>query len=214
MPNDFQNIGKEIPTQTAPVVLKSAAINDIIRTVTIANLPSVKQPNTNPYQGKPQVFTKDPGLYLSPLGTPVMQDITFKSVTYTDFITNQVRTTQDLKLINFLLTVTQAKKIIKTEIQGRDGTVKEYIGLDDYSISINGTIIGDNGNHPADQLIALKNTIKARVSIPVVNTYLNNLDINTITIEEVTFEQEAGGYSKIPFSITALSDADVTLVIL
>ncbi|MDQ2718243.1 MAG: DUF6046 domain-containing protein [Bacteroidota bacterium] len=211
---DFQEIEKHIPAQTNPIVIKSAPINNIIRTYNIAHLGSVKPTEQNPYKGKVPSNQPDKSkLPLSPLGTPVMQDITFESVTYTDFITKQTITTKSLKLINILLTVSQAKKIITTEIQGRNGTVKEYIGMDDYEIQINGILTGTNGNHPADQIISLQQMLTARVTTPVTCDYLLNLGIQNIVVKDFTYQQDAGGYSTQNFSITCLSDEYVNLLI-
>ena len=178
------------------------------------NIQNVKQPGNSPYQGKPQVFTRGPGLYLSPLGTPVMQDLTFGAVPYTEPVTGIIRKTAELKLINILLTASQQKMIVKTEIPGRDGTVKEYIGMGDWEVQINGIITGPNGHHPADEIIALKNVLKANVPIPVTCTWLNNLDINFLVIMDHTLPQEAGGYCKQPFSISAISDPVITITVL
>jgi len=205
---------KTIPVQTDPIVIKSAPINNIIRAYNMTHGTTVKQSEQNPFEGKIKSFTKDVSkLPLSPLGTPVMQNITFGSVTYTDFITNRLITTKALTLINILLTVSQAKKIITTEIQGRNGTVKEYIGMDDYEISINGIIAGDNGNHPATEINTLMSMLTARVTTPVTCEYLQNLGINNVVIKDFTLQQDAGGYSTQNFSITALSDAEVILTI-
>lgn len=212
---DFQNIPtKTIPEQTNPIVIQSAPINNIIRTYNIAHLPSIKPTNKNDYEGKVPSYTPDKSkLPASPLGTPVMQDITFGSVTYRDFVTKQTITTKALNLINILLTVTQAKKIITTEIQGRNGTVKEYIGMDDYEIQINGILTGTNGNHPADQINSLMSMLTARVTTPVTCDYLQNLGIHNIVIKDFTLQQDAGGYSTQNFSITCLSDEPVILTI-
>ena len=178
------------------------------------NTQNVKQPDANPYHRKPQTFTRDPALYLSPLGTPVMQDLTFGAVIYTEPITGITRTTAELKLVNILLRATQAKKIVKTEIPGRNGTVKEYIGIGDWEVEIDGFIAGPNGHHPADEIIALKNVLKANEPIPVTCTWLNNLEIHYLVIVDYTFPQEAGGYSKQPFTISAISNPEITITIL
>ena len=214
MPDITPSTNNILPSQTNPVVIQSAPINEIVRFYNMQNL-TVITPAKNDFQGKEQSYTRDSStLPLSPLGTPVMQNITFKSVTYTDFISKIKRTTRDLTLINILLNVSQAKKIITTEIQGRDGTVKEYIGMDDYAVTINGMALGDNGNHPADQIIELRSHLIARVPIPVVCTYLNNLGIFSLVIKDFTLDQEAGGYSKQAFTINSMSDVDVILQIL
>jgi hypothetical protein len=143
-----------------------------------------------------------------------MQDITFKSVTYTDFATGTKKTTKEIKMIDILINVNLPSIIVKTQIQGRPGTVKEYIGEDDWQITINGFLLADNGQNPSGAIVDLKNMKRARVPIPVVCTYLNNLDIFNIVLEDFSMEQEPGGYSKQAFTLTAISDQDVLLQIL
>ncbi|KAA9041611.1 hypothetical protein FW778_06210 [Ginsengibacter hankyongi] len=196
-----------------PIFIKSAPIAEIVRAFNIAGMPTMP-PEQNQFQGKIQAFTPDKPLYMSPLGTPVMQDITFGSVLYTDQNTGRQRTTKPLTLINILFSCSMTKNIVRTSIPGRNGTIKEFVGLDDWQIKINGLIVGGNGHHPADEIIALKNQLIANVPIPVICAYLNNLDINNIVIKDITFEQEAGGYSSQPFTINALSDHDVLLQVL
>lgn len=197
------------------IVIQSAPINDILRTYSLLNLPSILPPQKNQFDGQIQSYARDKStLPLSPLGTPVMQDITFKAVEYIDFITGYHRFTKDLIFQTVLLTVSQAKKIITTEIQGMNGTVKEYIGMDDYAITVNGIITGTNGQNPTNEIIELKNMLKANVAIPVMCTYLNNLEIFNIVVKDFTLDQEPGGYSKQNFSINCMSDVDVILQIL
>jgi len=161
-----------------------------------------KQPgNYNIPQGSP----KDEPLSTSALNTPVYSNIHFLDVEYTD---NQGRviTTNGKIYDAVLITVSQAKKIITTEIQGRDGTVKEYIGLDDYQVVVNGIITGANGIHPVDEIAQLKKMLDAPVAIDVACAYLQNLGIQSLVVMDYVFEQQAGGYSYQTFSITFKSD--------
>jgi len=199
-----------------PIVIKSAPIAEIVRAFNIRNVSSL-QVQKNQYEGKVQAFTPDKPLYLSPLGTPVMQDLTLGAATYTDRDTMQRKSTKPLTLINFLLRCSMTKKIVKTEIPGRNGTIKEFIGEDDWQITINGLMVADNGVSTMDEIISYKNILTANsllpLSIPVVCTYLNNLDIFNIVIEDFTLEQDPGGYSQQRFTINALSDKDILLEI-
>jgi hypothetical protein len=142
-----------------------------------------------------------------------MQLLKLLTVTYTDINGKQI-TTPEVTYDTVLLVVSQAKKIITTEIQGRDGTVKEYIGLDDYEVSINGIIVGSNGSYPVNQMADLKRVLDAPVAIPVACTYLNNLGIQSLVIKEYTINQEAGSYSKQDFNITAMSETAIELQII
>lgn len=199
---------------TNPLIVPVANVSTLIRTFNLQNVNVIK-PTDNQYVGKlPASSTPDASLYNSPLGTPVVIDLTFSGVSYTDFNTNKTFTTKTLVFATVLCTVSQAKKIIKTEIQGRDGTVKEYIGLDDYQVNINGIITAANGVHPADTVTELKKMLDAPVPIPIISSFLNRLGIYNVVIENYTLPQVAGGYSKQDFSINAISDAPLELQII
>lgn len=153
-----------------------------------------------------QVTNIDPELYRSSLGTPVYSCIEFLTDQYETKTKGKFENTPYLRFEAVLLTVSQAKKIIKTEIQGRDGCVKEYIGMDDYAVQINGVITGANGHYPEEEVAFLKQMLDAPIPIPVASTYLNNLGINLLVVESYELAQEAGGYSYQTFSISAISD--------
>lgn len=138
--------------------------------------------------------------------------ITFESVTYTDQASNTIITPQ-LELSQILVSVTFPRNIIKTQIQGRNGTVKEYIGEGDASISFRGVLTAKNGSSPKDQINTLKQIMDAPVAIPVSSAYLQNLDIYSVVFEDRTLEQEEGGYSYQSFTINAVSDVPQELEI-
>ena len=103
------------------------------------------------------------------------------------------------------------RKIIKTEIQGRDGTVKEYIGKGDAEITVNGIITGKNGVYPRSQVNELKKWLDAPVSKGVLSWWLQNLGINNMVVNSFSIPQVQGGYSYQMFSFSASSDAPVEL---
>lgn len=177
-------------------------------------IPSTQRPSTdNPYENKiSQAVTIDPELYKSSLGTPVLTNLQFTGQTWVD----QYGKTQTFKTLLFdavLLTVNQSKNIITTDIQGRNGTVKEYIGDGDYTITINGIITGPNGHYPKDEVKDLKRMLNANIAISVVSWYLQNLDVSSIVVKDYEIAQEAGGYSFQNFSINALSDTPTEIQI-
>jgi hypothetical protein len=168
----------------------------------------------NPYDGRVDFGEPaDPALYLSPLGTPVVADITFIGGSYTNEETGRVVTFSDVKLATVLVNVSQPKRIERTEIPGRDGTVKEYIGMDDYQVTVNGIITGPNGVYPTAEVAQLHEMCKAPISIPVVSRYLQNLGIFNLVIMDFAFDQEPGGYSKQNFTLNCISDKPVELII-
>lgn len=198
---------------TGSLVIKSVPVQQLIRTFNLSGV-RVLQPPANNFEGK--IATppaKDAELYKSALGTPVVIDLTFQSVTYTDFNTNQTKTTDKITFITVLCTVSQTKRIVMTEIQGFDGTVNEYIGMGNYQISINGIITGANGVRPLAEILSLKKMLDAPVAIPIESSFLNNLGIYNIVVNDYTLPQEPGGWSKQDFSINAISEKPLELQI-
>lgn len=117
-----------------------------------------------------------------------------------------------------LFTVTQQKNIVETAIQGRSGTVKEFIGNGDYLISIRGVIAGAKDRYPlngntvnnasvnsVNNLIAMGN---APMELNVNSWYLNMLGIYKMVIYSFHLPQMEGQYSTQFFEIEAKSDED------
>lgn len=198
---------------TRPLIISAVNTVAFLRKLGVpTSTPVIK--NDNPYQGRiPQGEDPDPAMYLSSLGTPVVADIVFEGGTYTDDETGRQVTFQSVTLATVLVAMSQPKRIIRTEIQGRNGSVKEYIGMDDYQISITGMITGPNGVYPFQEVAALHEILKAPITIPVVSAYLQLFDIFSLVITDYSFEQEPGGYSKQTFTINAISDKPVELLI-
>lgn len=167
----------------------------------------------NPYfDGIDSFDTSDGGIGFSDLDTPIFSDVTFQSVTYTDENGNSI-TTPEMKFETIIIDVMFPRNIVKTVIQGKNGTVKEYIGEGDAEIGFRGMVTALNGNSPAELIAELKKIIKAPVAIPVVSAYLQNLDIDSVVFENRTLGQEEGGYSYQTFSINAVQDVPIELQI-
>lgn len=104
----------------------------------------------------------------------------------------------------------QPKRIVKTDIQGLDGSIKEYIGMGDWQVTINAIVNMPADQAPIDFLNAIADIIKAPVPIPVTNYYLNELGITYLVIEDVNLSQVEGEYSNQNIVITACSDTPLT----
>lgn len=179
--------------------------------VVIVSGPSVFPPKPTKPAAPPnfnidQTDNLDKELYRSALGTPVYTNIEFLAGRYETNTTGVFKTFGPLKYEAVLITVSQAKKIIRTEIQGRNGTVKEYIGDDDYEVGINGIITGPNGHYPTDEVAELKAVLDAPIAIEVACTYLQNLGIHSLVVNGYQVDQKEGGYSYQTFSISCISD--------
>ena len=190
------------------------AAQRLIKYTGFQNIPIINAVKNGEYLGRiPNLITKDEPIGTSSLGTPIYTDLTLVGgFSYTDNISEKTVTIEnDVRIETVLITVTQPVRVIKTEIQGRDGTVKEYIGRDDAHITINGVITGSNGVYPREQVKALKEWLDAPVSKSIVTWWLDNLGISEIVVENYTIPQVQGGYSYQMFSIDAISDIPVQL---
>lgn len=211
---------------------KTAALNRLVKYANLNNISIVnaKVIASSQLQLREQ---KDSPIGQSILGTPIYTDLTLMGCTYTDNITEKVVTLNNdrfrtgssripvsgnnsgeafyMNLETVLITVEQPIRVIKTEIQGRNGTVKEYIGADDAKITINGIITGSNGIYPRDEVSRLKRWLDAPVSKDIVAWWLGNLGVNKIVVENYSIPQVQGGYSYQMFSIDAISDLPVEL---
>lgn len=113
-----------------------------------------------------------------------------------------------------LFDVRQEKNIIKTIIQGRDGSPKEYIGESDFEVTIRGVITGRNGVYPFDEVANLVVYLRKKRSLGIVSKYLNQIfDINEIVVKDFYFEQPEGSQSYQKFELTAWSDKPVEVLI-
>jgi hypothetical protein len=196
-----------------PYVIAAVPVTTLIRTYNLAAIRPLTV-RDNPYDGKVnQSDDRDPELYKSALGTPVVIDLTFNSVTYTDFVQNRQVTTDQVRLETVLCTVSRPSIIVKTQIQGRNGTVKEYISKDDFVVTINGIIAGQNGQYPEADALAVQRMAEAPVPIPIVSRFLNGMGIYNIVVEDYSMPQTGGGISRQDFTINAISDEPLELQI-
>ncbi len=157
--------------------------------------------------------TSDPEIGRSRLfNQPIYSDITFNGGSYTD----QNNVTQNFQSLNIelvLLTVGNVKNIVKTTLQGRNGTVKEYISDGDYSIKIEGKIFGKGiNNYPQDDVQKLLNICLAPQSINVTSSFLKMFNIEDIVIESYNIDQQEGMRNCQPFTLNCVSDTPLILL--
>jgi len=152
---------------------------------------------------------------VSLLNTPVMDNIVFQEDSYTDLEGNEIYY-DELRIDAVLIEVIQTKNIVKTSIQGRPTTVKEFISDGDYKINIRGVINNKNRikqkTYPLTLMQNFVNICKAQSSILVTSTFLNEVfEINDIVIESYNVPQIEGQRNQQVFSISASSDVPVKL---
>jgi hypothetical protein len=132
---------------------------------------------------------------LSVLGTPVFCDLEIE------------RTDGRLpfRLETCLIDVSQTKNIVTTVVQGRNGTVKEYIADGDYDVRIRGALVTDN-YYPREEVRDLHELLKQSELLTVVSDYLQLFDIKELVVTDYSFKQQEGYQNVQLFEINAISD--------
>jgi len=118
----------------------------------------------------------------------------------------------ELLLDTAILSISQSKNIVTTTLQGRDGTVKEYISDGDYEISIKGIL--DSGNmfvYPEDLVKQLKSICDVKDNIEIKSPFAEMLGITEAVITGYSFGQVPAGYNVQPYDITLLSDVPLII---
>lgn len=132
--------------------------------------------------------------------------------------------TELLQISECLITVTQNPRIIKQNTISSNGSVKTWIGLEDYEIQIEGYIFNVNpdgssaanmeGIYPKQRMQALNSLIVNQgqnlgISIvcPFLNLFGEEGGIDFVVVSKVDIEQEEGQYSQQKFSMTLESDS-------
>ena len=176
---------------------------------------------------KPKLFisseaTEEESDRISFLGTPVFSNLEIPAGKYKN-LKGEVIPFDGIRIDTVLFDVSIGKNIVRTPINGRDGTVKQYISLGDYSISCQGIIIGESDASnagfdvsetnlvPEEELRKLNEIMRVPQEIEVISEFLDFFDISTVVIEDSNFSQREGFRDSVYFSLGMLSDTPIEL---
>lgn len=188
----------ELTAQNANIVIQSFGLGAVKTAVYKAGMPASKG------QGKSYGVSK--------LGTPVFSNLDIAGFSYTDQ-SGKKATVPDIKFETVLFVVNQQKEMLKTVVQGRNTSVKEYICDGDYAVQIMGVLTADNRNFPMQDTSDLISLLKAPLAFKVNSWYLDLFGINNLVVESYQIGQEEGGYCYQKFNIQCLSDSPIELQI-
>lgn len=163
------------------------------------------------YFPNPPTEKSDTALRKSYLGTPVYSTLEFMQIPGSQTANSQSVSPSEvlLRIDTVILTVEQTKNIVKTSIQGRDGTIKEYIGLGDYIVSIEGEIVSPYLNfYPEDDVKLLVQVLEHPNRVDVANQFLLMFGITSLVIETYSISEKLGSRNSVPFRVNAISDAN------
>lgn len=169
------------------------------------------------------------------LGTPILDPFTFNGGNFEkrsesgEIITENFPDERGVKGIgltipNMIIEVNQTKNIITTPIQGRDGTVKEFISRGDYLITLSGIITGqmneqtgtvnDIGNvYPTADVQKLITICEVPDSLTVTSEFLGMFlkKDSKVVITNYNIPQQIGVRNFQTFTINMLSDTPINL---
>ena len=114
---------------------------------------------------------------------------------------------QEIKLKECICLVTLEKNIVQTALQGRNGTIKEYISDGDYQVEIAAALTAEHDDYPKEELKKLMNILQMNESIDVSanNDFLNLFGINNLIVKSYGFNQETHS-NRQTFTVCCLSD--------
>lgn len=97
-----------------------------------------------------------------------------------------------------LITLNLPKNIVTTALQGRNGTIKEYIADDDYQITLDAATDSYLGNedkdirfaYPVEQITELVKLLQLPVELAVTSDFLKMFEINSVVVKDFGMTQE------------------------
>lgn len=136
------------------------------------------------------------------LGLPVFADVRFPR-----------EGKDDIKLETVLVDVAQRKNIVVTPVQGRNGTVKEYVSDGDYEVRIRGAIVtASNNRYPDDRVRELHDLLSLPQTLTVVSEFLRLFRVYSLVVTGFDFRQAEGTQNTQLFEIEAISDLPEELI--
>jgi len=156
--------------------------------------------------------------FKSALGTPVYSPLELLDRRpNTGIVAGQLQTGNPpllLRIDTTIITISLATNVIKTSIQGRDGTVKEYIGLEDYIIEVEGAIVSPYLNvFPEDDVKKLIDWLTRPEQVEVASDFLLLGGITNIVVTDRKISQKLGSRNEVPFSFSAISDRSEEIIL-
>ena len=149
----------------------------------------------------------------SDYGTPIVSNLTFLPGSYIDDNGNKI-TWEGLSIDTVLFDVNRPSLIVETPVQGRDGTVKEYISKDDYFVTIRGALVSKEARvYPKDDFNRLITILNQPVALEILSDYLKLFSINNLVVFDSNFPQREGFYNMQIFELRCKADAPIEFIL-
>jgi len=113
-----------------------------------------------------------------------------------------------------LVDVSISKAIVKTQVAGYNGTIKENMGLEDYSITIKGLAINqEEDEYPESIIRQLRHLFEKTESVTILSPITQLLSIDQVVIESFSLSSLEGFRHVQPYEFRCSSDQSIELLI-
>ena len=121
----------------------------------------------------------------------------------------------EIRITDALIKVEQSKRIVTTQLVNRSGTVKEYMQMGDYEITIDGHLIGEQGKFPYDDLNnILIPLLKRAENLRMASAYTDAFGITEVVLKKATFDQnQMRLFNVMPFRLEFSSDTSYEFLV-
>lgn len=155
-------------------------------------------------------------------GTPVYSNLEIPAGEYTDLEGKTIKY-EGIRIDTIMFDVSQERNIVRTQISGRNGTVKQFISDGDFVINCTGIITGRSVEQskgfqvqnvvgaPEEEIRKLKAICSIPKEIEVVSEFLDFFDITTVVINSPSYSQKEGSRGEILFQMQMYSDQPIEL---
>lgn len=125
--------------------------------------------------------------------------------------TTEIRQYEGMILETVLVSVTQRKNIVTTQVPGLDGSIKEYISKSDFDVWAYGSLVGRTQAFPEEELRTLEAILASPETLEVRHPLLEIFGINQIVLTDYQIRPREGFQNLVPYNLQALSDRDIIL---
>lgn len=145
------------------------------------------------------------------LGTPVYDAVIIKKTL--DTSVGLSPTGEDYALFESgIVTINQSRNIVSTSVQGRNGTIKEYISDNDFEINIKCVIASQYAERaPKEDMENVLNLLTQQNEIVIISDYLSLFKIQYAVVQQYSFSQVEGTLNQIQMDLKLLSDEPIEL---
>jgi len=160
-------------------------------------------------------FINEDQVLKSVYGTPIIFPVQFRGGDYPIYDwygKPKMKRYDDLWLpATTMVDFNRAKNVIKTNVLGANGTVKEVFGFDDWNIRIRMLCINDNKYKAREYADMLQDWFEIAGGINVFGSIFSKKEIYNIVIENIDIKSVTGSPDVIPIELSAVSNEPVEM---